>query len=271
MSDTVKHEVKGQLAKLLATEDLIVEHKKVSTAQFNVHTRVLILPMWDRASNIVYDMLVAHEVGHALFTPDINWLSEHKVHPSIVNIVEDARIEKLMKRKYAGLPKTFYHGYQELNDDDFFSVVDEELSDLSFADRINLHFKIGLFVDVEFTDQEQEIVDKVDACETFDDVLEASKLVQGVDLEWMKNKEESEFAHPKDELSLDVKVPSGERTDAQGGSEKDDQEYQTKSEGDSSDKDNDSEEPESSNQSEESDMKQAPTTGGVHSLSLIHI
>ena len=265
MSDTVKHEVKGQLAKLLATEDLIVEHKKVSTAQFNVHTRVLILPMWDRASNTVYDMLVAHEVGHALFTPDINWLSEHKVHPSIVNIVEDARIEKLMKRKYAGLPKTFYHGYQELNDDDFFSVVDEELSDLSFADRINLHFKIGLFVDVEFTDQEQEIVDKVDACETFDDVLEASKLVQGVDLEWMKNKEEL----AKGELSIDVKVPSGERTDAQGGSEKDDQEYQTKSEGDSSDEDNDSEdndseEPESSNQSEESDMKQAPTTGGVH-------
>ena len=82
------------------------------------------------------------------------------------------------------------------------------------------------------------------------------------------------------ELSIDVKVPSGERTDAQGGSEKDDQEYQTKSEGDSSDEDNDSEdndseEPESSNQSEESDMKQAPTTGGVHSsdmdLSLIHI
>ena len=265
MSDTVKHEVKGQLAKLLATEDLIVEHKKVSTAQFNVHTRVLILPMWDRASNTVYDMLVAHEVGHALFTPDIDWLSEHKVHPSIVNIVEDARIEKLMKRKYAGLPKTFYHGYQELNDDDFFSVVDEELSDLSFADRINLHFKIGLFVDIEFTDEEQEIVDKVDKCETFDQVLELSKLVQGIDLEWMKNKEESEFAHPKDELSIDVKFPSGERTDAQGGSEEDDQEYQTKSEGNSSDEDNDSEEPESSNQSEESDMKQAPTTGGVHS------
>ena len=94
MPDTVKHEVKGLLAKLLATEDLVVEHKKVSTAQFNVHTRVLILPMWDRASNTVYDMLVAHEVGHALFTPDIDWLSEHKVHPSIVNILEDARIEK---------------------------------------------------------------------------------------------------------------------------------------------------------------------------------
>ena len=262
MPDTVKHEVKGLLAKLLATEDLVVEHKKVSTAQFNVHTRVLTLPMWDRASNTVYDMLVAHEVGHALFTPDINWLSEHKVHPSIVNIVEDVRIEKLMKRKYAGLPKTFYHGYQELNDDDFFSVVDEELAELSFADRINLHFKIGLFIDIDFTDQEQEIVDKVNACETFDEVLEASKLVQGVDLEWMKNKEEIS----KGELSIDVKLPSEDGSSEQSNSKADDdQEYQTRSESDSSDEDNDSEEPESRNQSEDSEIKQAPTTGGVHS------
>ena len=131
MLEQVRHEVKGQLAKLLATEDLVVENKQVSTAQFNVHTRVLTLPLWDRASNSVYDMLVAHEVGHALFTPDIDWLKDHKVHPSIVNIVEDVRIEKLMKRKYAGLPKTFYHGYEELNDDDFFSVVDEDIDEIT--------------------------------------------------------------------------------------------------------------------------------------------
>ena len=47
---TVRHEIKSQLAKLLATEDLVVEHKKVETAQFNVHTRVLTLPMWEKAS-----------------------------------------------------------------------------------------------------------------------------------------------------------------------------------------------------------------------------
>ena len=67
---TVSHEIKSQLAKLLATEDLVVEHKKVETACFNVHTRVLTLPMWERASGRVYDMLVGHEVGHALYTPD---------------------------------------------------------------------------------------------------------------------------------------------------------------------------------------------------------
>ena len=105
----VSHEIKSQLAKLLATEDLIVEHRSIETAQFNVHTRVLTLPQWERASNDVYDMLVGHEVGHALFTPDED--PPANIPHSFVNIVEDARIEKLMKRKYLGLGKTFYQGY----------------------------------------------------------------------------------------------------------------------------------------------------------------
>ena len=37
----VQQEIKSQLAKLLATEDIVVEHKSCETAQFNVHTRVL--------------------------------------------------------------------------------------------------------------------------------------------------------------------------------------------------------------------------------------
>ena len=84
---TVNHEIKSHLAKLLATEDLVVEHRHVETAQFNVHTRVLTLPMWEKASGVVYDMLVGHEVGHALYTPDRNWLKEKKISPQLVNIV----------------------------------------------------------------------------------------------------------------------------------------------------------------------------------------
>ena len=106
---TVQHEIKSQLAKLLATEDLIVEHKQCQTAEFNVGTRVLTLPLWDKASNTVYDMLVGHEVGHALFTPDRDWFKEVQMPPQFVNIVEDVRIEKLMKRKYAGLAKSFFN------------------------------------------------------------------------------------------------------------------------------------------------------------------
>ena len=173
---TVRHEIKSQLAKLLATEDLVVEHKQVETACFNVHTRVLTLPQWERASNVVYDMLVGHEVGHALYTPDRDWIEEKKISPQIVNVVEDVRIEKLMKRRYAGLAKTFYNGYKELADEDFFALENENIGAMNLADRANLYFKIGNFVDIPFHNvQESNIIKMIADCETFDDVLEAAQ------------------------------------------------------------------------------------------------
>ena len=65
---TVNREVKGTLAKLLATEDLIIEHRNCETAQFDVERRVLTLPIWDQATEAVYDMLVSHEVGPVSYT-----------------------------------------------------------------------------------------------------------------------------------------------------------------------------------------------------------
>ena len=171
----VQHEIKSQLAKLLATEDLVVEHKQVETASFNVETRVLVLPLWEKASNSIYDMLVGHEVGHALFTPNDDWFLKTDVPHGIVNVCEDARIEKLMKRKYMGLAKTFYYGYSELHDDDFFNLEDEDIDKFNLADRINLYYKIGNFLDLQFTERETEIRELVGKSETFDEVLEAAK------------------------------------------------------------------------------------------------
>ena len=171
----VQQEIKSQLAKLLATEDLVVEHKDVPTAQFNVHTRELLLPMWEKASNHVYDMLVGHEVGHALFTPDEEMSVE--VPAQFLNVVEDVRIEKLMKRKYLGIAKTFYRGYHELHEKDFFEVKDENLDDLNLADRINLFYKVGAFLDVDFTDGETKILEMIGKCETFKEVKEAAKIL----------------------------------------------------------------------------------------------
>ena len=183
----VKHEIKSQLAKLLATEDLIVEHKHVETACFNVHTRVLTLPMWEKASNTVYDLLVGHEVGHALFTPDENWLEKVAIPPQFVNVVEDARIEKLMKRKYLGLAKTFFKGYGELNEEDFFSISNSDITTFNLADRANLYFKVGNFVDISFDSEEKVIIQKIAEVETFDEAL---KVAEELYLFCKKEKEE---------------------------------------------------------------------------------
>ena len=171
---TIQHEIKSQLAKLLATEDIVVEHKKVETAEFNVQTRVLTLPMWEKASNGVIDMLVGHEVGHALYTPNTEWWKEYKVPQQFVNVVEDARIEKLIKRRYEGLNKTFYNAYHELSDKDFFEIRNKDIDEMNLADRVNLHFKIGHFEDINFSIEENLLVSKIELAETFEEVLKLS-------------------------------------------------------------------------------------------------
>ena len=171
----VKHEIKSQLAKLLATEDLIVEHKQVKTASFNVHTRLLTLPMWEKASNVVYDLLVGHEVGHALFTPDED--PPEGIPHQFINVTEDARIEKLMKRKYMGIGKTFYRGYGELSDQDFFDIEDEDVNNMNLADRANLYFKIGNYIDISFSDEEKKIIELIADSETFEDACAAAKVL----------------------------------------------------------------------------------------------
>ena len=198
----VNYEIKSQLAKLLATEDLVVENRNTQTASFDVENRVLTLPMWEKASGTVYDMLVGHEVGHALFTPD-DWSWEKRVPRSFVNITEDARIEKLMKRKYPGLTKTFYRAYKDLSEEDFFELSDMNISEMNLADRINLKYKIGNWVDVPFTDEEMELVDLVGKSETFGEAVFAAEEV------YRYTKEQLNTQTPQPNLEEVVETPQG--------------------------------------------------------------
>ena len=172
----VNLEVKGQLAKLLATEDLIIEHRNVSTASFDVDRRVLTLPRWEKASSEVFDLLIAHEVGHALFTPADDWNEIAEVPGIYINIAEDARIEKMMKHRFGGLPKTFYSGYKQLHEEDFFGIEDQDVSEMSLPDRVNLHFKIGHHIQVPFkTIDESRVVKRIGDAQTFEDMVYAAE------------------------------------------------------------------------------------------------
>ncbi|AOV60961.1 peptidase [Synechococcus phage S-CAM22] len=159
-------EVKGTLAKLLATENLTVEHRKVSTACFDVEKRLLILPIWKTASNTVYDLLVGHEVGHALYTPNEDFSSAPK---DFVNVLEDARIERMMKVTYPGLRRSFFEGYKQLWDQDFFGVKNDDPQSLSLIDRINLYFKGN--PNIPFADEEMVWVNRAEKTKTFQDVV----------------------------------------------------------------------------------------------------
>ena len=195
---TINAEVKGTLAKLLATEDLTVEHRQVQTASFDVNNRVLTLPIWKDASETVYDLLVGHEVGHALYTPNI----PIDAPKGFVNVIEDARIERMMKQTYPGLRKSFFEGYRELWHKDFFGVADEEISELAFIDRINLFFKGNS--SIEFNDEEQVWVKRVATTKTFDDVLQLSRELY----EWAKSKQKDKEAQIPDQLDIDWNNPT---------------------------------------------------------------
>ena len=235
---TVSIEIKGNLAKLLATEDLIIEHKPVETASFDVDRRVLTLPVWDRASETVYDMLVAHEVGHALYTPNREWWfeSEWKTIPhDYVNVVEDARIERLIKQRYRGLNRDFSKGYCELHNDNLFEVDDSNVNYLKPIDRINLYFKIGGHIDIEFNDIENEFVTRISRCETFEEVLQISKEIHEYTKEMQEQMQKEANAKQKESEAQDngeiENTPdmSGSNDDTQA--QKDEQETDTDGQG----------------------------------------
>ena len=208
-------EVKGQLAKLLAQEDLIVEHRQVETAQFDVERRVLTLPLWEKASNEVLDMLIAHEVGHALYTPN-TWDHVGSVPQSYVNVAEDIRIEKLMKRRYAGLPKTFRKGYEKFAAEDFFQLEGQDLNKFSLADRLNIFFKIGHFIDVPFTEEEETYKLTGWDLETFEEVLQYAKDLYTYDRKQRENQPSqtpTDSQEPNGNLQSDEVPPTQQSSD----------------------------------------------------------
>lgn len=177
------NESKSRLAKLLATENIRVEFQKVRTAMFNLKERVLICPIWEDVSPELHDLLLGHEVGHALETPPDGWHDavavDNKVvserYKSFLNVVEDARIEKKIKRRFPGIRQSFIKGYKDLLDRDFFGIKGIDLNTLSFIDRLNLYTKGGVTLGIKFNETESEFLSRVEKCETWQDVLDVTK------------------------------------------------------------------------------------------------
>jgi hypothetical protein len=171
---------KSLLAKLMATENLIVEQRKVQTASFDVKNRVLTVPVLDKnISGYLYDLFMGHEVGHALYTPLDGLIKarDEKIPSGIMNVIEDVRIEKKIKNKYPGIRSSFIRAYRELIDKDFFGTAGTDLNDLNFIDRVNLYTKGGATQGIKFTDYEQSLVRMIEGTETYDDVMEVARLV----------------------------------------------------------------------------------------------
>ena len=168
---------KGILAKLLAKENITIQHGNYHTAWFDIKNRVLGLPNWKDMGKDVYDLLIGHEVGHALETPFEGWHDSPEqlegCPRSYINVIEDARIERKVKSRYPGLVNSFSKGYRKLFDNEFFGdLSDIDWNQTKLIDKINLKAKIGNLIDVPFNSEEQVFMDRAMTTDSFDEVVQ---------------------------------------------------------------------------------------------------
>ena len=242
-------ETKSQLARLMANENIKVEHRSVRTASFNLENRTLVCPIWKDMSGHLYDLLLGHEVGHATETPTEGWhdavlTDPRKNFKHFLNVVEDARIEKKIKRRYPGLRQSFVKAYDELADRDFFGIKKRNIQNAFLIDRVNLHFKLGSNVFISFSPDEQELVDMVSECETWEDVVAAAEALYAYSKEEQKQQKQEEKQKPKKQEieSTDDGYDEHEESDDFDDEESDDMDQDEEYEdGNSDDEDEDSE------------------------------
>ena len=190
-TQTINLDRKSILAKLIATENIQVQHNKVKTASFDTKHRVLTLPVFKNQKGDVYDMLIAHECAHALHTPADGWAKiEDDSLRSYVNVLEDCRIDRIIQKQYPGVVKNYLNGFDILEKQNFFGTNGKDLNkELMLIDKINLFYKSSKRLPILFSNVDHNWLSKVDALNTFDDVVDLAKLMldwQKQDLEKMK-------------------------------------------------------------------------------------
>lgn len=181
-------------AKLLATENINVVCTRAKTASFDIINRTLTLPQWKDMTPEIEQMLVGHEVGHALYTTEeyLKPVESNRRLMGYLNVIEDVRIEKLIKRKYPGMRKHMNEGYKQLNERDFFGVKTiQNFDELLLIDKINLYFKVGFNCGIKFTAKEKEFVTRADRCETIQEVITLAQEIYEYSKEMQKKLFES--------------------------------------------------------------------------------
>ena len=245
---TVNIDQKSVLAKLIATENITIQHNNVRTASFDVKNRVLTLPIFKTKSPDVYDMLIAHECAHALFTPYKSWanISSDDELRAYVNVLEDCRIDAKIQKQYPGVVKNYINGFDILNKANFFGVKDKDLNkDLMLIDKINMFYKSSKRLPIFFSTMDNIWIKQVNALKTFKDVVElAKKMLNWQKKEIEKQKENGSLSDSMDKLyklSDDHLMPEENEDDNSDGDntdsdKKDDAEE--KGDGDAGDVDN---------------------------------
>jgi len=240
-------EEKTLLAKLMATENINVVHKQARTARFNLKTRTLTCPVWKDMDGDLYDLLLGHEISHALHTPPEGWHDvieqgpRNKAFRNFLNVVEDARIERFLKEKFPGIRKPMMNGYKSLLQRDFFGTSSiDNYNEMYLIDKLNMSAKLGTLVDIRFKDHEKVFYNRMMTVHTWEevsqlayDLYEYSKKEQ----EEGENSKQEQMSRTMQELLEEAEQEEQEMMDEEDFDEVESDEYEYGDEGEESDED----------------------------------
>lgn len=218
---------KRLFARLLAKEDIVVvQSSTAKTASFNVVSRTITFPVYKHMEESNYDGFTCHEVGHALHTDDEVMKLSLRFGHSVVNVVEDLRINNLMKSEYKGISNIFAKHYGLLDDREFFGSYG---FDSGLLDKINIANKLR--VNLFQTPEEKAFWSKFSNIETYDELVEACEYVVDQYKNENETPEETETGGFSDdeseaegEAASEIIVPEDDESESENDDSEDDEE-----------------------------------------------
>lgn len=228
----------------------------------------VVLPYYITKDRDIYILMGSHEISHVLHTP-LEFLDNHdgtnsNKHPTVrgvkfnkvlmncINIVEDIRIERLIRNKFPGFVAVYERGYTKLFYT-LFNMAEDSWDKMHLGDRINHKAKLGKLSKHQLTTYEEGIFRYLKDTKDFNDVIIKSLYLYNILMENEKpnDKEQQEQAEEECEAEGDNKNTDPDKED---NNPKDSDEPADDSEDESdNESDSDSEETEDERDSGESD------------------
>ena len=162
-------------SQILSKVPVTVEYSdKAVTAFFDISNKKITIPTFKYMDDTVTQLMVSHESGHACYSTYS--IKEYSIYSErygdVFNLVEDARIENIIKKEFPGLVKIFGDGYKTLYDKNFFGVDKEKLETLNLVSRLNLYSKASSFLDIPSLRSEAFLFSRLKTVKTKKEVID---------------------------------------------------------------------------------------------------
>ena len=178
----------------------------------------VVLPYYITKDRDIYILMGSHEISHVLHTP-LEFLDNHdgtnsNKHPTVrgvkfnkvlmncINIVEDIRIERLIRNKFPGFVAVYERGYTKLFHT-LFNMAEDSWDKMHLGDRINHKAKLGKLSKHQLTTYEEGIFRYLKDTKDFNDVIIKSLYLYNILMENEKPNDKEQQEQAEEECEAD--------------------------------------------------------------------